>query len=99
MNSISNIASSALRAFSTSQQVTANNVANLNTDGFKASRSTFQENGKAGGVTASASSTGDSVDISREAVNLISNSQGFKANMNVLKAADEMSKQLLNIKA
>lgn len=99
MNSISNIASSALRAFSTSQQITANNVANLNTDGFKASRSTFQENGKAGGVTASASSTGDSVDISREAVNLISNSQGFKANMNVLKAADEMSKQLLNIKA
>ena len=99
MSGISNIASSALQAFSTSQQITANNVANLNTDGFKASRATFQENSRAGGVTASVSSTGDSVDISREAVNLISNTHGFKANLNVLKAADEMTKQLLNIKA
>ncbi|MDD2734582.1 MAG: flagellar basal body protein [Desulfuromonadaceae bacterium] len=98
MNSISNIASSALRAFSTSQQITAHNVANLNTDGFKASKATFQENGT-GGVTASASSTGDSIDISREAVNLISNAHGFKANLNVLKATDEMTKELLNIKA
>lgn len=98
MNSISIIASSALRAFSTSQQITANNVANLNTDGLQASRATFQENGS-GGVTSSASSTGDTVDISREAVNLISNVQGFKANLDVLKATDEMSKQLLNIKA
>ena len=97
MNGISNI-SSALQAFSTSQQITANNVANLSADGFKALRATFQEN-RSGGVTASASSTGDSVDISREAVNLISNTHGFKANLNVLKAAEEMTKQLLNIKA
>jgi flagellar basal-body rod protein FlgC len=97
MNSIGSIANSALQAFSTSQQITANNVANLNTDGFKASRATFQEN-KYGGVTASASSTGDSVDISREAVNLISSVQGFKANVNVLKTSDEMTRQLLNIK-
>ena len=98
MSGISSIASSALQAFSTSQQITANNVANLNTQGFKASRATFQAN-RSGGVTASASSTGDSVDISREAVNLISNTQGFKANLNILKAADEMTKELLNIKA
>jgi flagellar hook protein FlgE len=98
MSGISSVASSALQAFSTSQQITANNVANVNTDGFKASRTTFQEN-RSGGVTASVSSTGDSVDISREAVNLISNTQGFKANLNVLKATDEMTKELLNIKA
>lgn len=98
MNSISNVAISALRSFSTSQQITANNVANLNTDGFKASRATIQED-KTGGVTASASSTGDSVEISREAVSLISNSHGFKANINALKATDEMTRQLLNIKA
>lgn len=98
MNSISNIASSALRSFSTSQQITAHNVANLSTDGFKASRATFQENGT-GGATASASSTGETVDISREAVNIISNTQGFKANLNVLKATVEMTKELLNIKA
>jgi len=97
MSSVSNIANSALQAFSTAQQVTANNVANLNTDGFKASRATFQENG-ASGVSASASSTEDTVDFSREVTNMISNTQGFKANIKVLQAADEMSKELLNIK-
>jgi flagellar basal-body rod protein FlgC len=98
MNSLTSIAGSALQAFSTSQQVTAHNVANLNTDEFKASRATFQENG-AGGVKATISSTQDTVDISREAVNLISNTSGFKANLTVLKAADEMTKELLSIKA
>ncbi len=99
MNSINYyIASSALQAFSTSLQITANNVANINTDGFKASRATFQENVYSG-VTASASSTEDAVDISREATNLLSNTQGYKANLNVLKAADEMTKELLTIKA
>ncbi|MDD2850901.1 MAG: flagellar basal body rod C-terminal domain-containing protein [Desulfuromonadaceae bacterium] len=98
MSSIANIADSALQAFSTSQQVTAHNVANLNTDEFKASRATFQENGK-GGVNATVSGTRDTVDISREAVNLLSDTTGFKANLKVLKAADEMTKELLSIKA
>jgi len=98
MSSISNVTNSALQAFSTAQQITAHNVANLNTDNFKASRTTFQENGTSG-VTASASSTKDTVDISREVTNLISNTQGYKANIKVFKAADEMTKELLNIKA
>ena len=80
------------------QKVQFTATCDLNTEGFKASRATFQEN-RSGGVTASASSTGDSVDISREAVNLISNTQGFKANLKVLKAGDEVTKELLNIKA
>ena len=98
MNSIGDIAGSALQAFSTGQQVTAHNVANMNTDEFKASKATFQENGK-GGVRATVSSTQDTVDISREAVNLLSNSAGFKTNLKVLQAADEMSRELLSIKA
>jgi flagellar basal-body rod protein FlgC len=98
MSSVSNISNSALQAFSTAQQITANNIANLNTDGFKASRAAFQENGTSG-VTASASSTNDTVDLSREVTNLISNTQGFKANIKVIQAADEMTKELLNIKA
>lgn len=98
MSSISNIASSALQAFSTSQQITANNIANLNTDGFKASRATFKENG-ASGVYASASKTEDTVDLSREVTNLISDKQVYKANIKVLQASDEMTKELLNIKA
>jgi len=97
-SSISNIAGSALQAFSKSQQITAHNISNLNTDGFKASKTTFQEN-SGGGVSATETSTQDSVDISREAVNLLLNAAGFKANVNVLKTKDEMSKVLLSIKA
>ena len=98
MSGIRDIAGSALQAFTTSQQTTAHNVANLNTDNFTASRATFQENGS-GGVSATVSGTRDTVDISREAVNLLSNTAGFKANLNVLKAADDMTKELLSIKA
>lgn len=98
MIAINTIAGSALQAFSTSQQVTAHNVANVNTESFKASRTMFQENGT-GGVYATVSGSEDSVDISREAVNLLSNTAGFKANLKVLKAADEMTQELLSIKA
>jgi len=98
MNSISGITGSALQAFATSQQVTANNVANLNSDGFTASRTTFQDN-RSSGVSASVSGTEDTVDVSREATNMISNSKGFSANLKVLRTADEMTRELLNIKA
>jgi flagellar hook protein FlgE len=98
MSNIADIASSALQAFNMSQQVSAHNVANLNTEGFKASKVTLQEDGS-GGVKATVSETQDPVDISREAVNLLSNTAGFKANLKVLKAADEMTKELFSIKA
>lgn len=98
MSGINTISGSALQAFSTGQQVTAHNLANLNTDNFKASNATFQENVN-GGVTVTAASTQDAVDISREATNLLTNTQGFKASLAVLKTADEMTKQLLSIKA
>lgn len=98
MSNISGIADGALKAFSTSQQITSNNVANMNTDGFSASQVIFQEQSPFG-VTASAFRTSDSVDISREATNLLTNVQGFKATINVSKAADEMTKDLLNIQA
>jgi len=42
-------ATSALSSFSVKRDVIANNVANVNTDGFKKSRTTLQE-GKNGGV-------------------------------------------------
>lgn len=97
MSGISGIAGSALQALATSQQVTAHNVANLNTDNFTTSWATFQENGR--GVNVSVSGTQDTVDIYHETVNLLSNSSGFKANLKVLKAADDMTKELLSIKA
>lgn len=98
MSVIGTTSGSALQAYMTSLQTTAHNVANLNTDGFKASSTTFLESG-AGGVRAMVSKTQDTVDISKEATNLLSDKNGFKANLNVLKTADEMTKELLNIKA
>jgi flagellar basal-body rod protein FlgC len=98
MSGINDIAGSALQAFSVGQQVTANNVANMNTDGFTASKATFQEVA-GGGVNAAVSKTEDTVDLSREAENLRSNATGFKANLKVLKTADEMTKELFSIKA
>ncbi|WP_269434705.1 flagellar basal body rod C-terminal domain-containing protein [Desulfosarcina alkanivorans] len=46
-----NSAISAISAFSVKMKVTANNVANVNSDGFKKSRTTFTE-GLSGGVEA-----------------------------------------------
>lgn len=98
MNSISTIANSALQAFSTRQQLTAHNIANVNTDGFEASKTLILE-GKNQGVSVAVVGTEDTVDISREATNLVSNSNGFKANLTVLKVADEMTRELFSIKA
>jgi flagellar hook protein FlgE len=97
MNNINTIGGSALQAYGVSLRTAAHNVANLNTEGFTASRATFQGN-EAGGVSVAVSNTGDSVDISREAISLLSDKNGFKANLNALKTADEMTKELLNIK-
>jgi flagellar hook protein FlgE len=97
MDSVTSIASSALNVYGIKQAVTANNVANIETPDFKASTVTVQEKAT-GGVQASVSKTKDTVDISREAVNMISNSNGFKANIKTLQAKDEMTKELLNIK-
>lgn len=98
MNSVNDISNSALTAYGIRQAVTAHNVANLNTDDFKASTAINKEK-ENGGVSTSVLKSSDSVDISREAVNMINNSSGYKANVKTMKAAAEMSKELLNIKA
>lgn len=72
MSRILNTASSALGAFGVGMQVTANNVANVNTDGFHASQVRYQEapNGmgvQVGEISESSSScpvVRDTVDIS-----------------------------------
>lgn len=46
-------ASSALNAFSIAQQVTANNIANVSTEGFTPSRTTFEDRPNFGGTAIS----------------------------------------------
>ncbi len=98
MSDVAGIASSALAAYGVRQAVTANNVANVNTEGYKASSVEMREN-RAGGVSPTVSQGQDTVEISREAVDMITTGQGFKADLKVLKAADEMTASLLDLKA
>jgi len=96
MYDVSSIARSGMQAASTRLDVTANNIANVNTEGFKASRVTMSEQ-RNGGVDAKVAKTADTVDISREAVELLSTVSGFKANLRVAKVEKEMGESLLNI--
>jgi flagellar hook protein FlgE len=98
MAEVTNIAVSALSAYTLKQTVTANNVANLNSSNFKASAVAMQAS-QGRGVRATTTQGSDRVEISREATDMILTSNGFKANLKVLQTADEMSKELLNIKA
>ncbi len=98
MDSVTSIATSALAAYGVRQAVTASNVANINTADFRASSVVMQEN-KAGGVSAAVSPGSDIVEISTEATDMITTSQGYKANLKVLQAGEEMTKTLLDIKA
>jgi flagellar basal body rod protein FlgB len=92
------IASSALASYGLNQAVTANNIANIATPGFKASTAVTQEV-KGGGVHSVVRQGQDTVDISREAVNLLANRTDFTANLKVLKTENDMTKKLLNILA
>lgn len=98
MTDITSIASSALVAFGVKQAVTANNIANIETPDYKASSAVMQES-ENGGVSAVVSDSRDSVDISKEAVDMITTNLALKANVKVLKTADEMTKELLNVLA
>lgn len=98
MADVTSIAAGALAAFSVKQTVTANNVANINTPNYRASTVVMQKD-NAGGVSAAISQGSDRVELSREATDMIATGHAFKANLKVLKAADEMTKELLNIKA
>jgi flagellar basal-body rod protein FlgC len=96
MNDVSSIAQSGLQAFTAKLDVTANNIANSNTDNFSPSRVNMVER-QNGGVDAMVVKTGDQVDISREAVEMLSTINGFKANLQVMKVDKEMNKSLLDI--
>lgn len=100
---------SALTAMSTRQEVTANNIANVNTDGFKSS-SVALETGPGGqGVRVSAiqesSAPGavvngietSNTDLAGEMVDMITTGHAFSANAVAIRASEEMTGHLLNM--
>ena len=99
----------ALDAFSTSMEVTANNVANVNTDGFKASSVVLESGPNDQGVEV-ASITESSVpgsmvggvetsntDLVTEMTDMIVTSRAFEANTVFIRASEEMTGHLLNM--
>jgi len=96
MSSASSIAASALYATALRQAFISNNVANAYKPDYKASSVQTTEN-QGGGVTASVSQGNDTVDISREAVNMLSNVNDYKANVKTIQTSDQMTQRLLSI--
>lgn len=95
MADITGIATGALAAYGVRQAVTANNIANINTPGFKASNAVMKES-KEGGVSASVSQGEDMVEISKEAVDMLDTAKGYEANLKSLQVSDRMLKDLLD---
>lgn len=100
---------SALSAMGVAQQVSANNIANVNTDGFKASSVALetgpQDQGVRVGAIRESSNSGPVVggvelsntDIATEMVNMTVTGHAFSANVAAIRASEEMTGHLLNM--
>ncbi len=104
------IALSGLQAASASQQVTANNVANALSDGFKAKRverSALVANGQGAGVKSDGLVEdptptvpgGSNVDLAQQFVQSNVDSLMYTANLKVIKSQDDLFKSTLDLKA
>ena len=113
MSIAANIALTAINAFDKKSSITANNIANVNTDGFKKSRAVIKEK-ETSGVSISSEQVNTPSDIvtiggvDREASNvnleeeliaLMTNKNNYEANLMTVKAADEREKTLFDIMA
>ena len=110
-----NTSVSALRAISTASAVGANNVANINTEGFDRSRVTFAETQPAGVEVAATdrvdtqgplrvNAAGDTVelsntDLARETTGDITRLRSFQSNTAAVRTQDEMLGTLIDLKA
>ncbi len=107
------IALSALKAFDKKLDVTSNNIANVNTDGFKKTRAVLEDADPGVRVTVNGVNTpGDhipayegtegpkessNVDLPEEIVNLAIAKTGFQANLKTIQAEEEMLGSLFDI--
>lgn len=101
MPSISSIGSSGLQAAQLRLDASANNVANMNTPGYRRTVVAQQEAADSAGVQASIQREEDAqgVALEKEAVEQMSATYAFKANLQTLKTADEMMGSLLDTRA
>lgn len=113
MSSISSIAMSGMMVARERLATSAGNVANVNTDGYQAKRTQATE-GQNGAVSSATVPTeapsyariqddaaviASNTDLISERTEQLGASHAFKANLNVIKTNDEMTRSLLDIKA
>lgn len=109
MNTALNIAQSGLAAAQVQLNVAANNIANLDTPGYKSQTANLTDLPGGGVAVASISedptpgptlpdgTEGSNVDLTTQAVNLIQSRQLYTANAMVIKVSDQMYGSLLDI--
>lgn len=100
---------SALSSLGTAQEVSANNIANVNTDGFKASSVVLESGPNDQGVYVAAinQSTaggpmvdgveGSNTDIASEMVDMMTIGHAFSANAATIRVSEQMTGHLLNM--
>ena len=101
MSSLSSIGSSGLQAAQLRLDASANNVANMNTPNYRRQVVQQEATADSAGVRATVQREpqAEGVALEQEAVEQISATYAFKANLQTIKAQDEMMGSLLNVKA
>ena len=101
MASISSIGSSGLQGAQLRLDASANNVANMNTPGYRREVVAQEEVAESAGVRATVQREQDSkgVALEQEAVEQMSATYAFKANLQTIKTQDAMMGSLLDVTA
>ncbi|NLG17513.1 MAG: flagellar basal body rod protein [Fibrobacter sp.] len=88
---------SGLAAAALSQDITANNIANISTPGYKEKRAIQSESATSGTFISSVQTTDKEPDLAGSMVDLSINKNTYTANLKVIKAQDGMLGTLLDI--
>lgn len=101
MASLSSIGSSGLQAAQLRLDASAHNVANMNTPGYRRQAVEQQAVAEGAGVRATVQrqQEAEAVALEKEAVEQMSATYAFKANLHTIKTQDEMMGALLDVKA
>ena len=98
IGNVTNSTLSALVAFGTGLNVTANNIANMNTNGFKPTSAVLNEDVNGGvKVTLSQSQNAD-VDIAKEMVDMMIEKNAIQVNIKSLQTENDVLKSLIDMK-
>ena len=98
IGSITNSAISGINAFSTGLSVTANNIANMQTNDFKPSNAVMNEDPNGGVRVTLSQSQNTGVDPAKEMTEMIIEKMGVEANIKSMQTGNHVIKGLVDLK-